>query len=35
MARRSKFNAFDAFVIAGALVNIAVVLLISGYWMAS
>ena len=35
MARRSKFNAFDAFVIAGALVNVAVVLLIIGYWMVS
>jgi hypothetical protein len=35
MARRSKFNTFDAFVIAGALVNVAVVLLIIGYWITS
>jgi hypothetical protein len=33
MTRRSKFNAFDAFVIAGALVNVAVVLLLLGYWV--
>lgn len=35
MARRLKFNAFDAFVIAGAVVNVAVVLLIIGYWIVS
>jgi hypothetical protein len=35
MTRRFRFNAFDAFVVAGALVNVAVVLLILGYWMLS
>jgi hypothetical protein len=35
MARRFRLNAFDAFVIAGALVNVAVVLLLLGYWILS
>ncbi len=30
---KRKFNAFDGFVLAGALVNIAVILLIFGYWV--
>jgi hypothetical protein len=33
MAKQSRFNAFDAFVIAGAAVNVAVVLLLLGYWL--
>ncbi len=33
MAKRSGFNAFDAFVLAGALVNVVVVLLLVGYWV--
>jgi len=33
MARRFRYNAFDAFVLAGALVNVAVVLLLLGYWV--
>ena len=33
MAKRVRFNAFDAFVVAGALVNVAVVLLLVGYWV--
>ncbi len=35
MLNRPKFNAFDAFVLAGALVNVAVVLLLVGYWLFS
>ena len=35
MIKRRKFNAFDAFVLAGALVNVAVVLLLLGYWLFS
>ncbi len=35
MARRFRFNAFDALVLAGALVNVAVVLLLFGYWTLS
>ncbi len=35
MDGRRKFNAFDAFVLAGALVNVAVVLLLVGYWLFS
>jgi len=35
MAKRSRINAFDAFVLAGALVNVAVVLLLFGYWLLS
>lgn len=31
--KRRKINAFDAFVLAGALVNVAVVLLLLGYWL--
>ena len=34
MARR-RLTAFDAFVLAGAAVNVAVVLLIVGYWALS
>ena len=30
---KRKINAFDGFVLAGALVNIAVILLIFGYWV--
>jgi len=33
MQIRRKINAFDAFVLAGALVNVAVVLLLLGYWL--
>lgn len=33
MIKRRKINAFDAFVLAGALVNVAVVLLLLGYWL--
>ena len=33
MTKNSKVNAFDAFVLAGALVNVAVVLLLLGYWI--
>lgn len=33
MTKRSRLNAFDAFVIAGALVNVAVVVLLLGYWL--
>jgi len=35
MLERHKLNAFDAFVLAGALVNVAVVLLLLGYWLFS
>jgi len=35
MLERRKLNAFDAFVLAGALVNVAVVLLLLGYWLFS
>lgn len=31
--KRKKFNAFDGFVLAGALVNVAVILLLVGYWI--
>ena len=31
--KRRKLNAFDLFVLAGALVNIVVVLLLLGYWL--
>lgn len=31
--QRRKFNPFDGFVLAGALVNVAVILLIVGYWV--
>jgi len=30
---RKKINAFDKFVLAGVLVNVAVILLILGYWV--
>jgi len=33
MTARRRINAFDVFVIAGALVNVAVVLLLFGYWV--
>lgn len=35
MNKRLKINAFDVFVLAGALVNVAVVLLLLGYWLFS
>ncbi len=31
--KRRRINAFDAFVLAGALTNVAVVLLLLGYWL--
>ncbi len=31
--KRGKFNAFDWFVLAGALVNLVVVTLLLGYWV--
>ena len=31
--KRPKLNAFDLFVLAGALTNVAVVLLLLGYWL--
>lgn len=33
MNKRKKINTFDVFVLAGALVNVAVVVLILGYWI--
>ncbi len=33
MANRTRFTAFDGFVLAGALINVAVVLLLVGYWL--
>jgi hypothetical protein len=33
MLKRRRINAFDVFVLAGALVNVAVVLLLVGYWL--
>lgn len=33
MEKKRKINAFDVFVLAGALVNVAVVLLLVGYWL--
>ncbi len=33
MTKRRKINTFDVFVLAGALVNVAVVLLLLGYWL--
>lgn len=35
MQKRRRINTFDAFVLAGALVNVAVVLLLVGYWLFS
>jgi len=31
--KRKKINAFNVFVLAGAAVNVAVVLLLFGYWL--
>lgn len=31
--KRKRFNAFDYFVLAGALVNVVVVILLLGYWV--
>lgn len=33
MGKRRKINTFDVFVLAGAAVNVAVVLLLLGYWI--
>ena len=33
MIQKRRINAFDGFVLAGALVNVAVILLIFGYWV--
>jgi len=33
MRKRGKINAFDMFVLAGALVNVIVVLMLVGYWL--
>jgi hypothetical protein len=33
MGKKRKINGFDAFVLAGALVNVAVISLIVGYWV--
>lgn len=33
MTRRRKLNAFDMFVLAGAAVNVVVVLMLVGYWI--
>ena len=33
MEKKRKINTFDVFVLAGALVNVAVVLLLVGYWL--
>ena len=33
MEKRRRINAFDAFVLAGALVNVVVVLMLFGYWV--
>ncbi len=33
MVKRKRINAFHVFVLAGALVNVAVVLLLLGYWL--
>ena len=35
MKKWRKVNAFDLFVLAGALVNVVVVLLLVGYWLFS
>jgi hypothetical protein len=35
MLKTRKINAFDLFVLAGALVNVAVILLLLGYWLFS
>jgi len=33
MEKKHKINTFDVFVLAGALINVAVVLLLVGYWL--
>ena len=33
MEKRRKLNTFDVFVLAGAAVNVAVVVLLLGYWI--
>lgn len=33
MTKRGRLNAFDAFVLAGALVNVAVIFALLGYWV--
>ena len=33
MGNKRKINTFDVFVLAGALVNVAVVTLLLGYWL--
>ena len=33
MVKRKRINAFNVFILAGALVNVAVVLLLLGYWL--
>lgn len=33
MGKRRKINTFDVFVLAGAAVNVAVVVLLLGYWI--
>jgi len=35
ITKRKRFNAFNVFVLAGAAVNVAVVLLLLGYWLFS
>jgi hypothetical protein len=35
ITKRKRFNAFNVFVLAGAVVNVAVVLLLLGYWLFS
>jgi len=34
LSQRQKFTAFDGFVIAGAAVNVVVVLMLLSYWIA-
>ena len=33
MAEKRKYTAFDGFVLAGALVNVAVIAMLLGYWV--
>ena len=33
MAKHRRINAFDIFVLAGALVNVAVILMLFGFWV--
>lgn len=33
MVKRKRINAFNVFVLAGALVNVVVVFLLLGYWL--